>query len=158
MPHVSPNVRHRRRKSNIMDMAKFKMLVHYLCWRYSSCPSKLGAVKLNKALWLSDLTAYYTLGRPITGAHYVKREFGPVPKPILPVLRELQEDGVLTVRETPCFGKTKREFIVHREASHEFMTAEEHTIVDDTMEFVCEKHTATSISNASHEAYLEGGG
>ncbi len=114
-----------------MDMNKFKMLVHYICWRYSSSPSKLGVVKLNKALWLSDLSAYYALGRPITGTRYIKREFGPVPKPILPVLRELEEDGTLTVRETPCFGKTKKEFIVHRDASDEFMTAAERTIVNE---------------------------
>jgi len=143
--------RGKERKGKIMDMNKFKKLVHYICWSYSSSPSKLGAVKLNKALWLSDLTAYYALGHPITGARYIKREFGPVPKPILPVIRELVDEGVLTVQETLCFGKTKREFIVHRDATEEFMTDAERTIVKDTIEFVCEKHTATSISSASHD-------
>ena len=61
------------------NAAKFKKLVHYVCSQCSGDVSKLGAVKLNKALWLSDLVAYYQLGQPITSARYVKRQFGPVP-------------------------------------------------------------------------------
>ena len=70
---------------------KFKLLVHYICWRCSDDPSRLGAVKLNKTLWVADFTAYYEFGQAITGAGYVKRQHGPVPRVILPVLRELEQ-------------------------------------------------------------------
>ena len=135
----------------MFDRLKFKSLVHYVCWRCSDDPTKLGAVKLNKAVWLSDLSAYYQLGHPVTGARYVKRQFGPVPKPILPVLAELESEGILTVRDTQHFGKQKKEFIVHRPASADFLPSDEHAIVEEMIKFVCEENTATSISDASHD-------
>lgn len=130
---------------------KFKSLVHYICWKCSDDPSKLGSVKLNKAVWLSDLRAYYGLGHPITGARYVKRQFGPVPSAILPVLRELEDDGSLTIRESSYYGNTKREYIATTAPPAGFMEADEQAIVDRVIEFVSEKHTAMSISEASHD-------
>lgn len=138
-------------KLTFNNQNKFKSLVHYICWRYADDPAKLGAVKLNKALWLSDLSAYYALGKPITNARYVKREFGPVPKAILPILRELESEGALEIRETPYFGRNKRTFVARQEASADFMSEDEKVIVEDTIKFVCEEHTAKSISNASHD-------
>src|SRR5579871_4301294 len=87
------------------DRQRFKSLVHYVCWRCSDEPSKLGAVKLNKTLWLSDLRAYYQLGEPITNSRYVKRQFGPVPAAIVPTLTELEMAGVLTIRDAKHYGK-----------------------------------------------------
>jgi len=133
------------------DRPKFKSLVHYICWRCSGDPSKLGSVKLNKTLWLSDLAAYYHRGHPITGARYVKRKFGAVPKAILPVLDDLETEGVLTVRDAEHYGKRKREYIVHKDASSDFLLPDEREIVERMIEIVCEGHTATSISEASHD-------
>jgi hypothetical protein len=130
---------------------KFKALVHYICWRCSGDPSRLGAVKLNKALWISDLAAYYYTGKPITRSRYVKRKFGPTPTAILHVLRRLVEEGKLEIREEDFYGKKKKSFISLRDASSDFMSEEEKKIVESVMEFVCEKHTATSISNQSHD-------
>ena len=129
----------------------FKALVHDICSQCSADPSKLGAVKLNKILWLSDSTSFRRLGHPITGARYVKQQYGPVPSPIGPVLRELQGEGVLTERKVAYFGKTKYEYRVHRQASADFLSANEKAIVDETIELVCEHHTAASISDATHD-------
>ncbi len=130
---------------------KFKSLVHYVCARRCNAPSTLGAVKLNKTLWLSDLFAFYRLGRPITGARYVKRQFGPVPTPIVPILRELESEGVLTVTESTHYGKRKTEYVVHAPASSDFLSPQELSIVEQMIQFVCDEHTATSISEASHD-------
>src|SRR5271165_7126802 len=129
-----------------MDREKFKKLVHYVCWRCGCDPSKLGAVKLNKILWLSELSMYYTTGQSITSARYVKRQRGPVPAPILPILNELKQEGVLTIRETEFHGFKKREFIVNKDANGEFLSQQERELVEETIAFVCEKHTAKSIS------------
>ena len=80
------------------DRDKFKSLVHYVCWKAGD-PSKLGAIKLNKILWLADFLAYYERDRAITDARYIRRQFGPVPSAIQPVIRELQEEGILRVAE-----------------------------------------------------------
>lgn len=145
------SLRRNGRAMAVATLNRFKKLVHYVCSECASDPAKLGAVKLNKALWLSDLRAFYMLGSPITSARYVKREFGPVPSQILPVLRELQREGVLTVQDADHFGNRKKEFIVHQSATDDFLAPEEKEIVNRTIEFVTEQHTAASISEWSHD-------
>jgi hypothetical protein len=133
------------------DKAKFKTLVHYICAQRSGDPSSLGAVKLNKILWLSDFRAYYRLGEPITGARYVKRQFGPVPHQIMTVLRELQNEGAIEMMDVAHFGKRKKEYIVKSIPSVAVFSEQEKEIIDKTIKFICDDHTAASISEASHD-------
>jgi hypothetical protein len=133
------------------DRAKFKALVHYVCWSRKDDPAKLlGATKLNKILWLSDFLTYYRTGDPITGARYVKREFGPVPRAIVPVLDELEREGAVFARKTTLHGRPKTDFIVAKEPTVEF-TKEELRTIDGMITFVCDEHTAKSISEKSHD-------
>ena len=73
----------------MLDWAKFKSAVHYICDKASSDPSVLGAIKLNKVLWYSDVINYLITGKPITGETYIKRQHGPVPKDIIRAIDEL---------------------------------------------------------------------
>jgi len=135
----------------MFDRDKFKSVVHYVCWRCSDEPSKLGSVKLNKTLWLSDLAAYYRRGRSITGARYVKRQFGPVPSAILPTLRDLENEDAIQIREAGHFGYRKKEYIARTKASLSLLSTDELSIIDQMIEFVCDQNTAASISEASHD-------
>jgi DNA-binding PadR family transcriptional regulator len=129
---------------------KFKALVHYICSKRADTPDTLGAVKLNKILWLSDLAAFYETGHAITSSRYIKREYGPVPARIVPALNELERDGVLHVRDANHFGKQKKEYVVHLQASGDFLRSKERKIVDEIIDYVCDDHTAASVSEASH--------
>lgn len=133
------------------DKAKFKNLVHYICAQRSSDPSSLGATKLNKILWLSDFRAYYRLGDSITGARYVKRQFGPVPHQIIPVLKELENEGAIAVKEVNHFGKPKKEYEVRHGISIDHFSEEQKEIIEWSIKLVCDRHTAASISAASHD-------
>jgi len=136
----------------VFNRLKFKALVHYICYRcFNVDPSSLGSVKLNKILWLSDFMAYRDLQEPITGARYVRRPLGPVPHQILPVLNDLEAEGALTVSETKFHGKPKKTYSVHKPASDDMFTPEEKAIVDRMIDFVCDWHTAASISEFSHD-------
>jgi len=131
------------------DGQKFKNLVHYVC---SKCddPRELGATKLNKILWYSELEAFLALKKPITGARFVKQEFGPVPVAIVPVLEELRQEGALAIRDTTYFGKPKREFISLRDPEIDEFSAQEISIVDRVTQVICTQHTASSISEHTH--------
>jgi len=133
------------------DKAKFKNLVHYICAQRAGDPSSLGATKLNKALWIADFRAHYLLGESITGARYVKRQFGPVPHQIVPVLKELENEGAIAVKEVNHFGKVKKEYEVKHGTSIDHFSEEEKEIIDWSIKLVCDRHTATSISEASHD-------
>src|SRR5258707_6058665 len=102
------------------DREKFKALVHYVCWSRKDDTSKLGSTKLNKILWLSDFVKYYRSGASITGARYVKRQFGPVPRAIMPVLAELESEGAVFTREVPFHGRTKTDFLVKKDTTMNF--------------------------------------
>jgi hypothetical protein len=132
------------------DREKFKAMVHLVCSRVSN-RSDLGAVKLNKVCWLADFVHYYNTGEPITDARYVKRQFGPVPAPMQHTLRELERDGSLVVKESAYHGYAKTEFAPLRQPDTSRFTMEEIELIERMIRFVCEKHTANSISQLSHD-------
>ena len=132
-----------------MEHVKLDALVHYICARCDD-PSKLGATKLNKVLWFSDSGAFLLLGRPITDAVYIKRQFGPVPRDILASRARLVESGAIVERETLHFGFQQKQMIALREPDLSFFTAQEISIVDRVLNAICNGHTASSISELSH--------
>lgn len=130
---------------------RFKRLVHYVC-DLCDDPTKLGATKLNKALWYSDTFAYRLLGRTISGeTAYVKRQFGPVPKNVLGAIRDLENDGVLHARDSVYFGKPKREYQVLKPADPAWFTEEEREIIKQVVSVICNNFTAAAISDLSHD-------
>jgi hypothetical protein len=130
---------------------RFKRLVHYVCWRCADDPSKLGAVKLNKILWLAEQENYYRNGKPLTTIHYVKEKYGPVPDGIVTALQELHREGKVVEGKADHFGFEKKQFIVKKSAPTDFLETSERKIVDEMIRYVTERHTASSISNESHD-------
>lgn len=129
---------------------KFKELVHYVCAKCSD-PSRLGAIKLNKVLWFSDTIAFGHSGNSITGVQYVKQKFGPVPKPIVPVINELVRDGAIRVDEVSYYGHVKKQYVSLRDPNLALFSPEQLKIVDDVLAAITERHTATSISEVTHD-------
>lgn len=135
---------------------RFKTLVHYVCDRCPD-PTKLGATKLNKALWYADTFAFRIHGKAVSrdSASYVKRQFGPVPRLVLKALTELEDDGALKIREVDFFGKKKREFVSLENADASIFSKGEREIIDAVVDQICDGHTAASISDLSHDAIWE---
>lgn len=142
----------------IMDRnrEKLKALVHYVIARTEN-RAELGSIKLNKVLWLSDLTSYVLTGSPITGERYIKQQFGPVAASMVGILNELQSEKKIVVRETEAFGNPKTDYIslIDPAKISEQFSGEEISLVERARELVCEHHTAMSISDASHDIIWE---
>jgi uncharacterized phage-associated protein len=116
-------------------------------------PEKLGATKLNKVLWYSDVIFYRLHGRTITGAEaYEKRQYGPVPKDIYGVIRSLRAAGKIKERVNPTPAGPRREFVWLEAPTVGSFSAEEIDVLRDVMEQVCEGHSAASISDLTHDA------
>ena len=129
-------------------MSKFKALVHEIIHRCRSHPHRLGAVRLNKVLWFSDVYAYKYLGQSISGEVYVKRERGPVPKRILHALDELQKEGTIRIEEPTHILDTRRFHSLHRPGSN-VLAEDEENIVTAVLDGVLGL-TANEASEASH--------
>ena len=132
---------------------KFKNLVHYIC---RSCkPDELGSVKLNKVLYFADMLNYVRTSQPMTGARYVRQNFGPTAHPLLPILGELINEGAIKVKDVNYYGFLKREYQSMRDPDQDLLSDDEKVLVADMIEFVCRQNTAMSISDFSHKAAWE---
>lgn len=133
------------------EREKFKTLVHYICSRCEDEPSRLGAVKLNKILWYSEIGNFVRTGTPLTGATFIKREYGPVPAVIPDVIAELQSERKLFVRDVPVYRFEKKEYIPLTEPDIDtFFSASDILNIDRVIDMVCDMHTARTISEQSH--------
>jgi Antitoxin SocA-like, Panacea domain len=77
---------------------RFKDAVLYIAEQLQDDPT-FGSTKLNKILYFSDTDAYRELGEPITGAIYQRNRFGPTPVEYKPMIREMEGQNLITVRE-----------------------------------------------------------
>lgn len=127
---------------------KLKSLVHYVI---AKCPNPdvLGSIKLNKVLWVSDLWSYVGTGQPITGEHYMKRQFGPVAASMKGILDELKAEDRIAIRQVPGGGKVDYFALTTPDLGP--FTAEEISLVDEAIDFVCLEHTAEEISERTHD-------
>jgi Protein of unknown function (DUF4065) len=83
---------------------KFKEMILYFSKRGQDAGLVIGSTKLNKLLFFSDFTAYWSLGEPISGARYQKLERGPAARELLPM-----QDDMLAHEEVRWKEKQENE-------------------------------------------------
>jgi hypothetical protein len=132
------------------DREKFKALVLYVIWRGGEQPG-FGSTKLNKVLWFSDARANEALGRPITAETYIREKFGPVPKHIVEVLTELEDEGQIMTWSEPYYEHKITRFRAFEPPSTAPFSSEELSLIDWWIKHVAEEHSAASISKKSHD-------
>jgi hypothetical protein len=134
-----------------MNTNRLSDLVHYIIWRCD--PAELGATKLNKVCWYADIEYYRLTGKTITGADRYKRlQFGPAPKGVHLVLESLAHEEKIAISTENYYGKPKTMFMARSRPNLSAFAADEIAMVDQIANVICSKHTAASISNASHDA------
>jgi hypothetical protein len=138
----------------LLNWTKFRELVHYICEKAEE-PSCLGKVKLNKVLWYSDVINYLVEGRSITGETYIKRQRGPVAVHVLRAIHELVQEGRIARGKVDHFGFMKQEYISIYPSDKNAFTGAEMAIIDEAFEHVCMHHTATSVSDETHNVIWE---
>lgn len=77
---------------------KFKQFVLYMV-EGSGDDRWFGSVNLAKKLWAAEFLAYLNQRKPITGAEYRHRNFGPAANEYKPIEAELVEEGKLAFKE-----------------------------------------------------------
>lgn len=136
-----------------MATEKFKAMVHFIVHECQDNPSKLGAIRLNKTLWYTDVAAYRFAGASVTNEAYVKRKMGPVPSHILATIEELKNEGVLHVRE-PQGQFDSRKYISLEEPDTGMLSEDEMDLAKEVLSAVL-GHTANVISEMTHDIIWE---
>ena len=132
------------------DRAKFKALVLYVTWRSGSY-ANFGATKLNKVLWFAEARHYMMYGKPITGETYIRRKYGPVPEHINEICKELEKSNSVQKMTEKYHGKDLKRYVTDTPPSVDLFSAEELSVVDWWIKSIDEEHSATSISEKSHD-------
>ncbi len=132
---------------------KFRALVYFFIEQCKKNPDKLGTIRLNKALWFTDVAYYLWAGEQMTNSSYVRRKFGPVPKHILRVLAELEDENAITIHE-PMMQFDVRHFVISKENKKiEFvdsLSKEEEKFAKAILDRVL-GHSASEISELTHD-------
>jgi hypothetical protein len=121
-------------------------------------PDEVGGVRLRKILYFSDALQYLHTGQPITGATYVKQQYGPVPKQLNAALERLESWGALKVKREPHpYGYPMDLYYALGEPDLSLFTPEEISRVDRLIDKICNNFSAERISTASHHEAWEAG-
>ena len=130
------------------DRKRFQELILYVARATESDP-KCGSTKLNKLLFYADFRAYRALGKSISGQTYRKREYGPVPARILPVVEKMCQRGACAWAERDYYGLPLKKLIPLREPDVSVFTSQELNVVRTVIDELWELN-ATEVSDLSH--------
>ena len=132
------------------DREKFKRLVLYVIWRTGK-RQDFGSIKLYKTLWFAEARANEALGHPIAGEAYIRDKFGPRPEHIREVLDELVTEELISVWSEPYHQYAITRFAAFQPPDTAVFSKEELSLVDWWIKHIDEAHTASSISEKSHD-------
>lgn len=128
---------------------RFRELIVYIS---SKCAedSGFGATKLNKVLFYSDFEAFRRFGRPLTGLPYFRLKNGPAPQWLLPIRRDLIDEGAIRLEQEPAGGGFIQDrTIAQREAFLDLFSKSEIALVDSVIDRLWAK-SAGAVSEESH--------
>jgi len=129
--------------------AKLKELIVYIA-TLSDRDDSFGATKLNKLLFRADFTAYAQWGKPVTGVEYFALENGPAPRPMKKLLRLMQDQGEIVIREKDYFGLEQQRVIPLRSPETENFSKEEMSLLFWLIQHYWGR-SGKSMSNESHD-------
>lgn len=132
------------------DREKFKTLLHYVVWQTSGYQG-FGATKLYKVLWFSEARRWVLKGYPIAGETYIREEHGPVPKHGREIRSELVAERKISEHRAPYGNADIWRFKSLTLPDLLVLSREERGEVDYWIKHIHEDHTATSISEESHD-------
>jgi len=118
-------------------------------------PDRLGAVKLHKVLYYSDMLTYLDTGKPVTGAEYRKRPFGPTCDAVLTVLDDLSRNGEISIEKVEYHGFLKKQFTLVSNPETNRLSESEKATLAEMVDFVCYNNSAKTISDFSHDMVWE---
>lgn len=132
----------------VYDANKMEQLLLYVAEESVGDP-KFGKTKLNKILFYVDFFAYGILGRPVTGAEYQRRSYGPVPRQIVGARNALLARGDAVVEFADWFGLPQERLAARRNADRSVFSREEKSLIDSVIKALGD-HNGSQASDISH--------
>lgn len=108
-----------------------------------------GATKLNKILFTIDFNAFGAFGQSVSGATYIHRSRGPVPKELVPARRQLIETKRAVLQKRLYFGYQQDALIALEPANLSLFSDVEVGFMNDWIDNL-KDFNGTELSNWTH--------
>jgi hypothetical protein len=131
------------------DRTRLKNLIHYVIWVAGARPN-FGATKLYKVAWFADARRFVLAGKSITGAPYIREKHGPIPRDGMSIREELVREGAIQQWKDRHFNHEGWKFEALTPPNANTFTEDERQVIDYWIRHIDADHTATSISDHSH--------
>jgi hypothetical protein len=112
----------------------------------------IGSLQLRKALIIADALHFQLYGESLTGAKYIKKQYGPVPdNEASHALRQMEFPlNKVEIIETPAGPFTKIAYMAVEEPDYSAFTPEQRKIINFAARTAC-KYTASRLSDMTHD-------
>ena len=100
-------------------------------------------------MFFADFFAYAQLGKAITGAEYIKLEYGPAPKWMLSIREDMEKLGQIRVARGSHFGHPQDRVVPRRAPHTSAFTEDELELVHRVIE-TFRSDNATQLSDLTH--------
>lgn len=137
-----------------LERSKLCSLVHYIVSRVDN-PALLGATKLQKIIWFSEGARVLHGLERLTPAKFVRRQHGPFSGDIEFALELLKQHGAIAEARDRDAQYAPREFRSLRQPDMSLLAKDEIATIDDEIARISLQHSATSVSQETHDGLWE---
>lgn len=132
-----------------LQVSKFKNVLLYILERCAGKPN-FGETVLYKLLYFSDFNYYELYETHLTGAHYRKLPYGPVPQKLDSIISTMIEDNQIQRFKTEYHGYPQTRYMPLEKADLTVLRASEKEVIDRVIEQMSD-WSASAVSNYSHK-------
>jgi len=119
----------------VFDKEKFQTVLLYLLEKCGGKPN-VGETVIYKLLYFIDFDAYEKYGQSVTGMHYLKQQFGPVPvmKEFRLAVEQMKSKEVIKIFAQDYFGMKQKRYIALQKADLAKLNAQEIELINDVID------------------------
>ncbi|MGQ0456527.1 MAG: Panacea domain-containing protein [Hyphomicrobium sp.] len=127
---------------------RLEKVIHYVIW--ATPPEHLGATKLAKILWFSDVEYYRAAGQTVTlSDNYQKRDQGPLHADFYSSISKLKAQGKIADRKVPTPVGFRCEYLWLEQPDMREFNGQELAVLHSVIEQI-KPMTAKQVSDLSH--------
>lgn len=127
---------------------RLREAVLYVSQKCETAPY-FGKVKLNKIIWRADFESFAQRGQPVTGRQYQRLKQGPAPVEMLPILNELQAEGLITYKVRRLGDHEEQRPVALQSPILTLFSKQDLDYLDQAISVYWDK-TGTEVSDISH--------
>lgn len=133
-----------------MTNQKALQAIHFICAVAEGLP--LGATRLNKILWFAEKDNFLRTLQPMLGLSFVKGPYGPLPPGVAPACEALAANGIISLNLLDYGSYIYEDMHSLCDPNTSLLTDQELMILRDLTLKICTEHTASGISDLTHNA------